>query len=1613
MASLLDWAKKKVDAAYHGISPFDNGQGWTSQAPQQPQQQPQQAPVQPHFSFTNNPLTRGLSRTYDQINPLDSGRTWQQTAPTLAHTKQSALNQLTHGGIPNATGSFINNITGIPSIIDAGRLGVAELTKNQPAIDSATTSLAKNLPRVIPIGAAENFKNGFGQSIATASTNWYAERLAKQEADRARQELNNNTNNPIHNMQVEAYASAVENDLLNQHLNTAGIDQSTPTNTVRRKIAGQAAQTGADIIFNSQMGNSALTGKFGAPINNALSTPIVQKAGGSLVKDIVGGGALMGTSGAAGVASMDNPTGMDYVKGIGLGVAQGVGLPLLMHGVNTLANKGQQAVAGKTNESPELYNAKQNLQMVEQLAKKDNSVPVLKRLADRRVELKKQITDLQNEQGGGVKNPLYKEDPQAALKKEALKYKSADEFVNSQVSRPKTTDNVWQDTLPSGTRPDSIKKVTKSGGNPLYHDTTADGVLGILDSGEIKASQAPFSSIAGQGKRVSTTRNFDNYSRYSKSPYRLVIDESKTGQRAIPDNREEFESIFRKGVSTKAVNSIAIDTTNPALLDDIRSGKLKNVIESAKKKGVTIEPFEGKVLPNEGANAEVQTMTSRAFSEAFPEYKTRISQLTDLYNQAHTEAPQVGKNQGGYIAPGQIASDIKNKINKIKNTYSFDQTGAIGKDVRPKDIPIVGAKQSSFAKGVTKSNEISPELQAKVKAQDTTYIPTSNADQIKASKTLVNKGYKKAATDVTSRLEVKTGKINAQDVADTIHVIKALDRRGGDANLQQATHLSERLSEHLTKQGQSIQAASILNNRTPEGMAYGARKFLKSHNIEVTPEIQKVIKSHVDEIAKLKPGEARNYKIAELQQKISTYVPSTTAEKAIGLWKAGLLTGIKTQTGNTLSGIATNVLKTASDAPAAALDTGFSALGKTKFGKAIGFTGERSKAFTLRGKASGTVEGAKKGWTSLKTGIDERNIEANKFDTKRLVFSDKPLGRAAQKYTDTVYGMMGAADRPNFYSNLRNNLYDLAITDAKNKGLKGAQRETHIQKYIKEPPMKALETANKAAEAAIFANDTQLSKWAGSLRKAAEGNSVANAGVNVMMPFTKVPSSVAMRLVDYSPIGAIKTIGEQIKNVKKTGKIDQRALSEGLAQSGIGTGTMWLGAQLHQNGLMTGAYPTDQKEQELWKLEGKQPNSIKVGGKWQSINYTSPIGQVLAVGAKVDEAKQSGQSFGGQAAAGAFAIPKTVSDQSFLQGVQGVQDAINDPAHFAPKLAKSQASSIVPTIVSDVAKATDPLQRQSNSIEDAIQAKIPGFNQKLLPKQDAFGQNLTRQSNSVNTLTNPFRPSDVKPTNDLNTELRRLQDQKLGVMPNSTDKQLVFGKQTVNLTPQQLFDKNSTAGKKVQDTWNTIIQTSEYKAMTDEQKQKALRNSLSDINALSKNEFAAKNKPELLDSQKLSKGQIKLSSGDASNYLKTSTTTKTTVSQDKTNNDYKVAKSNTDLTLSRAKTAGDVNIWLDNAAKQYAAIENYKNTLDPNKDQVQINSLSKQQDTLKNNAIKYKSQGGFTKPKKAKTSKGSKASAGAGLRGARGFKKIATPKIRIGKMAKLSVKKLPKLKSIA
>ena len=796
---------------------------------------------------------------------------------------------------------------------------------------------------------------------------------------------------------------------------------------------------------------------------------------------------------------------------------------------------------------------------------------------------------------------------------------------------------------------------------------------------------------------------------------------------------------------------------------------------------------------------------------------------------------------GGYGSATGAMIRVK-RSNLPKDFQEFPEQGWTAKSVAPHKIeasidggktwhsiadapkptePVAAPTQpkGGFATSVAKSAETSPELQAAVKRQGITYTPVTNAEQTAASEALLKKGWRKAATQVNEQLDAKLGTISDQTTADAIAVIKKLDAKGGDANLALATDLTEKLSAHLTKAGQTIQAASLLSNRTPEGLMYGARKVLKKAGVELTPELQTKIKGLVDAAAALPPGEEKQYALAALSQEVSKHIPSSLADKGVALWKAGLLTGIKTQTGNALSNVTSIGLKTASNPLAAAIDRLVSVV-----------TGERAKTFTLKGDLSGAAEGVGRGIKAMKTGVNENDLAHIKFDTKQVNFGDGLAGRAAQKYVDTVFNLMGAADKPYYYSQLRNNLQDIAKAEAINAGAKGAARQAFIDEFLKNPPTEAFQTATHAAEKSVFANDTLLSKGAAGIRNSMSGHPAAEAVINVIMPFTKVPSAVITRLFDYTPVGAVKTVIQQIGK----GNFNQRQLSEGLAEAATGTGVIAIGYALAHKGLMTGSYPTDKKEQELWKLEGKQANAIKVGGKWQSINYTSPAGQILAIGQQIADAQKNGATAleaSGVAGAGAA---KAVLSQSFLQGVQGSLDAINDPQANAAKYFKQQAGSVIPTLVGDTAKAIDPLQRQANNPIEAIQAKIPFANQALLPKQDAFGAPMPRASSAINTMANPFRPSDVKPTNPLNTELRRLQDAGEGVMPNTTDKTLSGGsgdsKYSVKLNPQQLYDKNASVGPQTQELWNKIIASPAYAKLDDIGKSAALKKAYTDIN---------------------------------------------------------------------------------------------------------------------------------------------------------------------------------------
>jgi hypothetical protein len=410
---------------------------------------------------------------------------------------------------------------------------------------------------------------------------------------------------------------------------------------------------------------------------------------------------------------------------------------------------------------------------------------------------------------------------------------------------------------------------------------------------------------------------------------------------------------------------------------------------------------------------------------------------------------------------------------------------------------------------------------------------------------------------------------------------------------------------------------------------------------------------------------------------------------------------------------------------------------------------------------------------------------------------------------------MNAGDQPFYFAALRTNLYEMAKVDGINKGLKGKELNAYAENLYKNPSVEMAERAKAAAEKAVLSQDNAVAAW---INKGASKFPV----VSVLAPFTKVPTNFLARTLDFTPAGAVL---QGIKQAR-AGKFDQRALSEALAEATTGTAVIFMGAELANNDLLSGQYPTgDQKEVQRWKAEGIQPNSVKIGNKWVSLNYLGPAGLLLGAGKDYHDAAANGDSATLATIAG---LGKNLTGQSFLTGFSGFANAINDPQRSAKTFVNSEVGSIIPTWSGDTANSFDKYQREVNNPGDALRARIPAARNNLNVKRDVYGNDLTQRTDALNMFFNPLRPSNTK-SNPVIAEVSRLHyadtnNSDLQVTPTAVKKTLKIEGQEYKLDNDQLRGLQKNIGQNTQEKWGELIKTPEYKALSDPDKAAALDN---------------------------------------------------------------------------------------------------------------------------------------------------------------------------------------------
>lgn len=743
-----------------------------------------------------------------------------------------------------------------------------------------------------------------------------------------------------------------------------------------------------------------------------------------------------------------------------------------------------------------------------------------------------------------------------------------------------------------------------------------------------------------------------------------------------------------------------------------------------------------------------------------------------------------------------------------------------GGDVRPPIEPPKTAKapipNGAERKFITRSRDLAPEMDQYLKGK---YTPKSNKELTAKAEDLIKNDY--AAAEQLARTGTSDEAVaTASRLIDSlINDARKAEGTAADALYEKAATIANDAAKNLTEAGRAVQAASLLGRMTPEGMVRYAARQIQRYNEQagsrtlrnflgaakkipnLSADDAKVITDRMIEINKMPEGIDKAKAVQKLMDDVRSKIPSSLYSKIIALWKAGLLTGLKTSGLNTIANASHAASEAIKDVPAAAIDRVLSL-----------FTGKRTLALTGKGELKGMKEGVAKGWDYLKTGFDERDVAA-KLDHNKVNFGNSKIAKALQAYEETIFRTIGAEDQPFYYGAKARSLYSQAIAAAKNEGLKGKAAKSFIENLVANPTDDMLKYAVLDAETSVFQNKTALGGAARAIQNLPGGQ--------IVLPFGKTPAAVATQMINYTPVGIAKTI---IENIGK-GRFDQRLLAQGIGRGLTGTAALAIGMALMRNKMLSLSYPTSTREREQWQLEGRQPNSIKIGGKWRNIGILGPIGMVLVIGGHLQQGIDDTGSWAGGLAEAAGGAGSALTEQSFLKGVNQAIDALNDPQRSFNGFASSLAGSVVPTIVSDIARATDTYERTTTSPIQRTISRIPGLRENLQPQIDTLG-NKQKTPNFFETMADATRPGN--PSANINDtvvkELRRLMDAGYPATPTQLGGSKGYG----SLTPEQNTRLQNLGGEYVKQNIEDVMKRSAYQKYDDELKAKEINQAVDD-----------------------------------------------------------------------------------------------------------------------------------------------------------------------------------------
>lgn len=647
----------------------------------------------------------------------------------------------------------------------------------------------------------------------------------------------------------------------------------------------------------------------------------------------------------------------------------------------------------------------------------------------------------------------------------------------------------------------------------------------------------------------------------------------------------------------------------------------------------------------------------------------------------------------------------------------------------------------------------------------------------------------------------------------------------------------EQLRKMATAAGQSTQIFSALQRMTPDGMAYYAQKSLDNAREEMvkgktqkwidenesrfhlTPEETAFIHENMAKIGKASSQREKDILLAEIQSMISEKLPSTTGEKMRTLARISMLFNAKTQIRNVLGNVVVMPRALLSDAIGSGIDKAIS-----------GKTGMRTTGTFKASSLKGVPHGISEAFYDYRHGINTRNVQNDRFDlgTTSAFKGKNILSKGVKKIDDLTSFMLDAGDR-GFYEMWYEN--SLANQMALNN--------------VSEPTQAMEDLAAVEAAQRTWQDDNGYTSFVSDVKRGLNRLNFKGYGLgDIVMPFVKTPANLVKAVVDYSPVGVVKALMKDSRNLNlaiNTGKgvaAAQRAYVNDLSKGITGTLLLIFYGFLADKGIIKGDASEDKDVRNFERnILGMLPYSVKIGDKTYSYEWAQPVGGTAAVAANAVEGYKTSRQQGGTGLAsvtnalysGVRAMGTTLFNLSFLEGLKNFFNS-GDPIKGITESVGAELSKFLPTALGQVAQTMDEYNRTTyvygnplrTNINKAL-LKMPGARETLPAAVDVLGRKVKGHNSVADAFINPvnYGEENTLPTADEIYSLYKETGNK-SVIPPTAPYTVTYKGNTVTLSPEQTAQYQTVTGTIINKSVENLTKNSDYQHMRADEKVEVL-----------------------------------------------------------------------------------------------------------------------------------------------------------------------------------------------